>query len=180
MSHAACCDQCGYSNAPETSRCVLIVHTCPRALLSHVEWAVSAVLGPGRGFDWQEQELQRGTYRAEITFSATPGIVSKLVSDLKSFPGLRFEATQEAVAGFEGERFSYTPQLGIHRSGIDPIGETLVTESRIRSAMARAASPSEAIRELELLMGDPWDQELEPYRFAGAGCDEVRWVHEVG
>lgn len=180
MSHGTCCDQCGYTNAPEKSRCVLVIHSCPRALISHIEWAVAAVLGPGRGFEWQEQELQPGAHRAEISFQAEPGVVARLVSDLKAFPGLRFEASQEALGGYEGERFSCTPTLGIHRAGMSPIGEVLVTESRIRSAMERSASPVEAMREIENLLGTPWDEELEPYRFAGAGSDEVRWVHEVG
>lgn len=180
MSHGTCCDQCGYLNAPEKSRCVLTIHSCPRALVSHVEWAVAAVLGPGRGFEWEDQDIQPGTHRAEITFHAEPGVVARLVSDLKSFPGLRFDASQESVGGFEGERFSYTPSLGVHRAGMTPIGETLVTESRIRSAMERAESPAEAVREIEQLLGAPWDQELEPYRFADVRSHEVRWVHEVG
>ena len=93
---------------------------------------------------------------------------------------MRFEASQEALGGYEGERFSYTPALGIHRSGMTPIGEVLVTESRIRSAIERSVSAGEALREIETLLGSPWDEELEPYRFAGASSHEVRWVHEVG
>jgi len=33
--------------------------------------------------------------------------------------------------------------------------------------------------ELCLLLGDPWDDELEPFRHAAAG-GPVRWLHATG
>jgi hypothetical protein len=33
--------------------------------------------------------------------------------------------------------------------------------------------------EIDLLLGQPWDDELEPFRHAGDGAP-VRWLHQVG
>ncbi len=32
--------------------------------------------------------------------------------------------------------------------------------------------------EIQLLLGKPWDDELEPFRYAGEGAP-VRWLHQV-
>lgn len=55
----------------------------------------------------------------------------------------------------------------------------MVPEDRLRAAMARSAqggAPLEA--ELAGLLGKPWDDELEPFRYAGEGAP-VRWLHQV-
>jgi hypothetical protein len=33
--------------------------------------------------------------------------------------------------------------------------------------------------EIDLLLGVPWDEELEVFRYAGDGAS-VRWLHKVG
>jgi hypothetical protein len=77
----------------------------------------------------------------------------------------------------------------------------MVPEGRLRAAMslARAGSgPSDELgglrdrhsprhpalggsleAELSLLLGQPWDDELEPFRHAGAGAP-VRWLNATG
>lgn len=179
MSHSQNCGQCGFSSEPENSRCVLTIHSCPRTLISHVEWAVASGLGRSARFQWEEQSFEPGSYRVELDFVASAGTVGRLVSDLRTFPGVRFEASQEATSSSTAERFCFTPSLGIYRGEINSIGETLVTESRIRAVMTRNASPVASINEIEQLFGSAWDQELEPYRVATFGTCDVRWVHEV-
>ena len=53
-------------------------------------------------------------------------------------------------------------------------------EDRLRSALARASSDPGVTVEEEIagLLGAPWDEELEPFRYAGDGAP-VRWLHQV-
>jgi hypothetical protein len=43
---------------------------------------------------------------------------------------------------------------------------------------AATTSDCELEDEIELLLGRPWDDELEPFRYAGEGAP-VRWLHQV-
>jgi hypothetical protein len=42
-----------------------------------------------------------------------------------------------------------------------------------------ADRPSSLEEELARLLGQPWDDELEPFRWAGDGAP-VRWLHATG
>jgi hypothetical protein len=57
----------------------------------------------------------------------------------------------------------------------------MVSEERLRAALARSSSDRDRALEdeLALLLGQPWDEELEPFRYAGDGAP-VRWLHQVG
>jgi hypothetical protein len=62
--------------------------------------------------------------------------------------------------------------IGIH-------GDILVNEDRLRAAMAESAADGVDLMDtLEALMGQPWDEELEPFRYAGEGAP-VRILHHV-
>ena len=58
-------------------------------------------------------------------------------------------------------------------------GNIVVPEDRIRAALEHAADPMRLRAELDLALGQAWDDELEPFRYAGAGAP-VRWLHRVG
>ena len=59
-------------------------------------------------------------------------------------------------------------------------GDILVPENRLRAAMALAATGEISLDdELSRLLGQPWDAELEPFRYAGEGAP-VRWLHATG
>ena len=62
---------------------------------------------------------------------------------------------------------------------IDVHGNILVPEDRVRAALEHGADGARLHRELELALGQAWDDELEPFRYAGAGAP-VRWLHRVG
>lgn len=179
MSHSGDCVQCGYSNAPEVSRCVLYIHSCSRALIPHLEWAIAAIVGAHAKLDWTPQDSIPGSSRADLTFSAKAGTSAKLSSELRAFPGVRFEAIQDPLGDFEGERFAFTPGLGLFRASTNAIGEALLTEDRIRAAMAKSLSSEELIVELDLMIGKPWDDELEPLRYAGDNQSSVGLIHDV-
>ena len=96
-------------------------------------------------------------------------------------------------------RFSYTPDLGIFSAVMMANGDIVVPESRLRAAMTVASAGSSPVvrlasggamsdradrastleEELSRLLGEPWDDELEPFRCAADGAP-VRWLHATG
>ena len=103
---------------------------------------------------------------------------------------LRFEVTEEASPGCDAVRYSYTPDLGIFSAVTMANGDILIPESRLRAVMALAAATpvmagslpdrgSSLEDEIARLLGQPWDDELEPFRCAGDGAP-VRWLHATG
>lgn len=162
-----------------TTRGVLFVHSAPRALCPHIEWAVAGVLGGRISLDWIPQPASPGTWRAEFSWQGEPDTASRLASALRGWHLLRFEVTAEPYATAEGERYSSTPDLGIFHAVTGVHGDILIPEDRLRAALARAqrgGTPLEA--EISKLLGKPWDDELEPFRHAGEGAP-VRWLHQV-
>ncbi|MFI1253726.1 DUF3145 domain-containing protein [Streptomyces netropsis] len=162
-----------------TTRGVLYVHSAPRALCPHVEWAVAGVLGVRVTLDWIRQPAAPGTWRAEFSWQGEIGTASKLASALRGWHLLRFEVTAEPCATAEGERYSSTPDLGIFHAVTGIHGDILIPEDRLRAAVARSERGESDLRaEVDRLLGKPWDDELEPFRYAGEGAP-VRWLHQV-
>ncbi|NBE54258.1 DUF3145 domain-containing protein [Streptomyces boluensis] len=162
-----------------TTRGVLYVHSAPRALCPHVEWAVAGVLGGRVNLDWIRQPAAPGTWRSEFSWKADAGTAAKLASALRGWQMLRFEVTSEPCSNAEGERYSATPALGIFHAVTGIHGDILIPEDRLRAALARSGrGESDLESELTGLLGKPWDDELEPFRYAGEGAP-VRWLHQV-
>ncbi|NJQ04068.1 DUF3145 domain-containing protein [Streptomyces lonarensis] len=162
-----------------TTRGVLYVHSAPRALCPHIEWAVAGVLGTRVGLDWTRQPASPGTWRAELSWQGAVGTASQFASALRGWQLLRFEVTSEPCATAEGERYSCTPGLGIYHAVTGMHGDIMIPEDRLRAATARAAlGESDLEVEITRLLGKPWDDELEPFRHAGEGAP-VRWLHQV-
>ncbi len=156
---------------------VLFVHSCPPVLCPHVEWAVAAELGVRVSLSWTTQPAAPGLLRAESSWRGRPGTAGRLAAALKGWSVLRYELTEQASPGNDGERYTVTPTLGVFRSAISANGDVLVGEDRLRALLAAAAGPQLAHR-LDALLGGPWDDELEPYREAGEGA-AVTWLHQV-
>lgn len=162
-----------------TTRGVLYVHSAPRALCPHVEWAVASVLGSPVSLDWTRQPASPGTWRAELSWRAAPGTASRIASALRGWHLLRFEVAAEPCQDAEGERYSCTPGLGIYHAVTGAHGDIMIPEDRLRAAVERAAGGESDLRaEITQLLGKPWDDELEPFRHAGEGAP-VRWLHQV-
>ncbi|MDT0346253.1 DUF3145 domain-containing protein [Streptomyces litchfieldiae] len=162
-----------------TTRGVLYVHSAPRALCPHIEWAVAGVLGARVGLDWTRQPASPGTWRSELSWQGEAATASKLASALRGWHLLRFEVTSEPSTATEGERYSCTPELGIYHAVTGIHGDIMIPEDRLRAAAARAArGESDLQAEIARLLGKPWDDELEPFRHAGEGAP-VRWLHQV-
>jgi Protein of unknown function (DUF3145) len=175
---------------------VIHIHSAPPALCPHIEWAVAGVLGIPVSLPWVDQPAAPGMLRAEADWECRPGTAGAITSALAGWNRLRFEVTEDASPGCDAMRFSYTPDLGVFSAVTMANGDVLVPESRLRAAMtvATAASsgvvrlasggayedrPSSLEEELSRLLGEPWDDELEPFRCAADGAP-VRWLHATG
>lgn len=162
------------------TRGVLFVHSAPRALCAHVEWAAGGAIDARASFDWTDQPAAPGQMRAEMSWRAPQGSGAKIASALRGWEHLRYEVTEEPSNGVDGGRWSHTPDLGIFHAVTDAHGNIMVPEDRVRSAMEIAAGdPTKLTREMDLALGRAWDEELEPFRYAGEGAP-VRWLHMVG
>ena len=98
---------------------------------------------------------------------------------LTGWQKLRYEVTEDATSSRQGERYAYTPTLGVFCAVTGQHGDILVPEDRLRHAMMTANSGGRDLHSaLEILLGKEWDDELEPFRYAGDDAP-VRWLHQV-
>ncbi len=161
------------------TRGVLFIHSAPSALCPHVEWAAGGVLGNAVNFEWTPQPAQAGTYRAEYSWTGDAGTAAAVASALRGWNQLRFEITEDPTASTEGARFSYTPELGVFHGVTGLHGDLMIPEDRLKAAVIRTALGDTTLElEIDRLLGKPWDDELEPFRYAGDGAP-VRWLHQV-
>lgn len=160
---------------------VLYIHSAPRALAPHIEWAASGVLGMPVAMTWREQPVGRGLVRAELPWRGRDDTGARLVSSLRGWDEVRYEVVQDATPAADGARWSCTPDLGIFHAATDRAGNTVLSEDHVRGCMERAAAsrdPRALERELSLALGEPWDEDLEIYRHAGEGV-QMRWLQRV-
>ena len=71
---------------------------------------------------------------------------------------LRYEVTEAAGPGNDGERYSVTPDLGVYRTMISANGDMVVGEDRLRALLATATGPQLALG-IDALLGSAWDDE---------------------
>ena len=162
-----------------SARGVVFIHSCARAVSAHVEWALARVFGTEVKVDWADQPIAPGMVRAELIWSGPVGTGARIASALHAFKQVRHEVTEDPSPGREGERFSSTPTLGLFRATIGVHGDVMVPEDRLKTAVVQAATTGEPLAdEIARLLGQPWDEELEPYRCAHEGST-VRVLHQV-
>lgn len=150
------------------NRGFLSIHSCPMALIRHVEWSIESVLGRVQ-IDWRNQPLAAGTQRTQIEWRANKDLSAELASALKSWHYLRFEITSG------NQMFRHTPDLGMHRSRIDEMGNILLTENQIKFSLAKS---DDAMREsLDVALGTEWEVELEPFR--GVELQEIAQLRAI-
>lgn len=160
------------SAQPETSVAtgVLFVHSCPRALVPHVEWALAREIGKVVKLDWQPQPLLPNMMRTTADWRGLPGTAAAVASSLFGWQQLRFELTENQGAGADAQRLMYTPSLGIFTMQTDASGNAVLTEDAIRTVLEDAAGDVAAIeRGFATALGEAWDRELDPFRAAEEG-----------
>jgi hypothetical protein len=162
------------------ARGVVFIHSAPRALCPHLEWAVGRAIGRAVSFDWSDQPVQPGTRRAEFYWDAPAGTGAALATAIRGWEHLRFEVSEDPTPGSEGGRWLHTPDLGIHYAQTDSAGNIVIGEDRVRYAMEIAAGNAvELQRELDVALGSAWDEERGGFRHAGDDT-QVVWLHKVG
>ena len=67
------------------TRGVLFVHSAPRALCPHIEWAAGGVLGVRVSMDWTDQPAAPGLFRAEVSWQGPAGTGPRLTSALRGW-----------------------------------------------------------------------------------------------
>lgn len=144
----------------------LTIHSAPKALCSHTDWSISEVFGfPFRG-EWKVQPLVAASYRLDLPWQGKIGSASHLATALAGWEFLRFEITQSARLGSDGEFYRFTPNLKMHFSTINETGDIVVHENHILSTISHNQEPALLEEKLFSLLGLPWDRELEPFRVA--------------
>jgi hypothetical protein len=153
---------------------LVVIHSAPSALRQHIEWGLNSLLSAPQNIFWRDQPLTPGSVRTSLEFRAPAGTAAKIATALKNWHYLRFEVSEMNLQG--GEIFRCTPELGIHRAITDSIGTILVSENAIRKALTHF-DDEEMKQELELALGTPWDQALEPFR--GVDLQEVQRLRAI-
>ncbi|MGH3726648.1 MAG: DUF3145 domain-containing protein [Mycobacterium sp.] len=164
---------------------VVYIHASPAAVCPHVEWALSSTLSAitsGRTADtvklrWQAQPAMPGQLRAATNWVGPVGTGARLANALRSWPVLRFEVTEDASEGVDGQRFSHVPRLGMWSGSTSANGDIMVSEMRLRGLLE--SDSGSVVSELDNMLGSAWDDALEPYRSGGDGA-EVTWLRGVG
>lgn len=166
--------------AAATARGVIYIHSAPRALCPHVEWAAGRALDRAVNFDWVDQPVLKGAMRSEFYWEGEQGTGAAIASGLRGWEHLRFEVTEDPTPGSDGGRWLHTPDLGIFFAQTDTAGNVVIGEDRIRYAMeVSGGSAVELHRELQVALGAAWDEELEAFRHASDDAPVV-WLHKVG
>jgi Protein of unknown function (DUF3145) len=159
---------------------VVFIHSSPSALCPHIGWALESVLGQPVALEWARQQRGIRLLRTEMSWEGEVGTGAKVASALRGWDNLRYEVTEEPSPGNDGSRWSHTPSLGIHHTWTSAAGDAVVNEDRLCAAISVSkGDPARLRQELDRLLGCAWDQELEPFRHAGADAT-VRWLHMVG
>lgn len=164
---------------PQT-RGVIFIHSAPKALCPHLEWAIGRALGQAVNLEWHDQPVLPGARRGELYWDGPAGSGAALASAIRGWEHLRFEVTEDPSPRSDGSRWMHTPDLGIHFAQTDTAGNVVLGEDRVRFALETAGGDmAEFRRELSVVLGEAWDDELEPFRGAGDGAAVV-WLHKVG
>lgn len=161
------------------TRGVVYIHSALPAICPHVEWAIAGVLGVRVALAWKAQSAQSGSLRAEADWTGTPGTASRLAAALRAWPMVRYEITEEASPGNDGERICHIPGRAIWRAPMSANGDVMVNEDRLRSVLEQNLAADALRQALSELLGTSIDEELEAFRQAGEGS-VVTWLHQVG
>ena len=155
----------------------LSLYSVPMSVVSHLQWQVESFVTLAAPWHWQPQSLIPKSQRAELPFRATIDNLPQLVSALFEFPNIYAEIIRDPIANGLAERWLITPNLGLKRVEINEIGDVVLDENQLRSAMQ--AEGGDLASQISWLLADAWDTELEPLR-QSAGESNTRLLATGG
>jgi hypothetical protein len=163
---------------PSSESGLVLVHAAPKSLLLRITASIKGVLGDGSEVNWMPlpgyalkpfsvansplEEL----FSCSASFKASDIQLPDLASELSGFRSLWFETSVPATSESLGERFCFTPVLGLFHSQLDQAGNQVFGENQIMAVMRRAdpLEPTDLESRLNSLLGVQWDDELEQLR----------------
>ena len=166
---------------PSLESGLVFAHAVPKALLSRFARSIRTLVGDLPEIQWTPlpqhtlrfvdtdtalASKQSQLFSCSLEFNPKDVPLSELASELAGFRALWFEASVPPTAKALGERYCYTPTLGLFRSQLDQAGNQIFGENQILSAIQRSSTlDSSGLRSMLCdLLGVPWDTELEPLR----------------
>ena len=150
----------------------LFVYSAPAALCSHIQWTLEGVSSSNQDLNWQPHPDALGVFFASASWLGSSDSGSTLASALMNLKQLRFEVIQYPEPQSFGERWSFTEQLGMFHGSTDNFGNIIVSENQLRQAMERAGANALRIQaEIRRILGQLWDDELEPFRELVGGTE---------
>jgi hypothetical protein len=161
----------------------LTVLRCPPPLCPHLEFALAGELEQPMSLRWTEQPSAPGELTATIDLPGTAGLAGRITTRLRRLGPVTFEIVEAPSGGADAERYSYTPDLGLFRTGLAANGDIVVGEGQLRALLLASHDDSTAAATLahglERLLGTAWDEELEPLR-RGVAHAPVSWLRRTG
>lgn len=151
---------------------LVFLHLAPSALLTHVEWTISGISGNPTKINWVQNDSSTPSFRGMCSFSAPADSAETLASAFMNLKQLTFEIIRHPGPDCSGARWSFTPGLGMFHCQTDEVGNLVVNENQLRVAMERAGSNALKLQaEIRRLLGQAWDDELEPFRELVGGAE---------
>jgi len=142
------------------------IYSAPIALTQHIEWAINQHLGQVVKINWSNQPLAAGSKAMELEWQHLKPIAAQLAVSLKAWHYIRFEIRQLSKITGDATLFRATADLGLHQVNISSIGDVMLNENQINTAIKNSLTYEKLQSNLESALGIAWDSELEPYRIA--------------
>ena len=149
---------------------LVLIHRAPSSLLTHVEWTISGISGNPSKINWIKDESSDSIFRGSVVVDFGLKDGATLASAFMNLKQLSFEVIHQCV--LSGARWSFTPSLGMFHCATDQAGNLVVGENQLRASIEKAGSNILKLQaELRKLLGQAWDDELEPYRELIGGAE---------
>jgi hypothetical protein len=152
----------------------LLVLSCPPAVAPHVEFALARVLATPVSLSWESQPAQPATLRAEASWHEPAGLVEQVVAALRALKVVTFEVTSGPAPGCDAARWVWHPSLGLHHAALDGAGHITTGVGPLRCLLGLARDGVEVAHGVSELLGDSWEELVDPLRAGTAGGQVTR------
>jgi hypothetical protein len=158
------------------TRGFLMVHAAAGVDLLRLESSIEELVRVSNDYEWGSvASLQLVTtnamnrreplFRASLEFEADLDSTALLASRLAAFQTIWFEVALTFSSKGLGQRYCYTPTLGMFHSQLDEAGNQVFNENQIRLAL-QSPTKSEMHSHLTKMLGTQWDAQLDQLRQA--------------